>query len=81
MNFILSFLHNTHVNIADGISFTVREKRIAHATSFLSLNDVLFVSKFPVSLLFTRKLSTQNCYCAIFYFPLCVLGFANWNEK
>ena len=55
----LSFLDNiSHVNIVDGTSSTVHEKRVVH-TSSLSLNDVLFVSKFSVSLSI-NKLTTQN---------------------
>ena len=44
------------VNIIDSTSFTVREKKVLHATSSLSLNDDLFPSKFLVSLHLSAKL-------------------------
>jgi len=47
-----------HVNIVDGTSFTVCGKRVIQATAFLFLDDVLFVLKFSLSLLFIGKLAT-----------------------
>ena len=62
------FLDNIpSINITDCTSSTDHEKRVVHATSSLSVNDILFVHKFLVSLLSINKLTTQNCHCAIFY--------------
>ena len=36
----------------------------------LSLNDVLFIPKFPISLLFISKFTTQKRSYAIFYLPI-----------
>jgi len=47
-------------------------KKVVHATSSLSLNDVLFALKFHVSLLSISKITTQNRYHAIFYPSYCV---------
>lgn len=68
-----SFLDNIPlINIADGTSSTVSEKRVVHTTSSFSLNDILFLPQFPVSLLYISKITTQNHCHAIFYHSYCV---------
>jgi len=66
------FSRNTpHGKIVDGTS-TICEKGVVHVIASLSLDNVLFVLKFPVSLLSINKLTTQNHYCAIFTPTHCV---------
>jgi len=52
------------VNIPDGTSSRISEK-IVHATSSLSLNDVLFIPKFSVTT-YQQNYSQNRCR-AIFY--------------
>ena len=69
----LSLLDNiSSVNVANGTSSTVHEKCVIHATSSLSVNEFLFVLKFPVSLIFISKLTTQIYCFVIFYSLYCV---------
>jgi len=76
----LSFLNNIPlINIVDGTSSTFVEKEL-FMLHFLSLNNILFVPKFPVSLLSTEKITTQNCYRAIFDPSYCVSGFVDLDE-
>ena len=44
------------VNIANSIFFTICGTKVVHATASLSLDDVLFVSNFSVSLLSSGNL-------------------------
>ena len=67
------FLNNIPpVNIVDGTSFTIPGKGVVPTISSLSLNDVLFVPKFPFSLPSIAKLLHKNRCCAIFYPSYCV---------
>jgi len=57
----LSFLDNIPLNIIDGISSTASGKRVVHATSFLSLKDVLFIPKFLLVYYLSAKLLQNHC--------------------
>ena len=61
--------HIPHNNIVDGTSSTLWEK-VIHATP-LSLNDVLFVSKFSVSLLSIANVLHKIVIVQYFTFLLC----------
>ena len=59
--------HISHVNIVDGTLCSVFGKGIVHATSSLSLNNVLYVLKFHVSLLSISQIpKIKNCYVTFF---------------
>ena len=72
-----SFSDNIHpLNIIDGTSFTLHGKRV-HAIASLSLDDVLFVLKFPVSLLanLLNKINVVQYFTShIVCFRICILG-------
>ena len=65
----LSFHYIPPINVDEGTYFIVCEKWIVHATT-LSLDDVLYVLTYLVSLLSISKLIIQNNCCAIFYPPI-----------
>ena len=66
--------------IVDGTS-TICEKGVVHVIASLSLLDnVLFVLKFPVSLLSINKLTTQSLLCNVYPHTLCVSRCAEWDE-
>ena len=54
------------VNTTDDTFSIISEKKVIHATSSLSPNDILFAPKFTDSLSIS-KITTQNHCCAIFY--------------
>ena len=62
----LSFIDNIPpVNIIDGISSVLCGKRVFH-TTFLSLEDALFVPKFLISLLLIdSSISTLECVLSV----------------
>lgn len=48
-----------HVHIANGTTSPILDKRFVHTSSALSLHDVLYVSKFLVSLLSVSQLQSS----------------------
>jgi len=75
-------LSNTYssVKIADVSYSLVLGNGIVHATPSLTLTDVLFVPKFPVSLLSISQFTKHN-NCKITFFPShCLSGPVNWEE-
>ena len=55
-------------NIADGTQFHVLGNGVVLATPSLNLTNVLYVSKFPGSLLSTSQFTKQN-NCSVIIFP------------
>ena len=60
------------VKIADATHSPVLGNEVIQSTPSLTLTDVLYVSRFLVSLLFISQLTKQNNYKIIFFSSHCV---------
>jgi len=67
----LSCVHPS-VKIADGTHSPVLENGVIQATPSLTLTDVLYVSRFPFSLLFISQFTKHNNCKIIFFSSHCV---------
>ena len=56
------------VNIVDGTKSPVLSNEVVHATLSFNLPNVLYVSKFPISLLSISQFTKQH-NCSVTFFP------------
>ena len=66
--------------IPDGIHSPVLGNEIVRAYPSLTLTDVLYVPRFPVSFLSIGQLIKQNNRNITFFLSLCFLGLVYWEE-
>jgi len=70
---------HSSVKVTDGTHSPVLGNEVVQATPSLTLSDVLYVPRFPVSLLSFSQLTKQNSCKIIFPFSLCVSGLVDWK--
>lgn len=55
------------VHITNGSSFLIVGNGIVHAINFLTLNNILFISNFPICLLSTSQIIKNNNFSVTFF--------------